>query len=61
MYYYTITEEHYAKGCYHYYTDDLKIYYTCIWYSRQGARKALRNRYPWLNQYAIKFRRRETA
>lgn len=60
MNYYEIIEEHYAKGCYHYYTHDLKVYYSSLYTSRAEARRALRERHPWLDQYHVRFIRRET-
>lgn len=50
-----IYEEHPAKGCYHYYDDYMKIGYTCWGYDRRTARRKLRERYPHLDQFRIRF------
>ena len=56
-----ITEEQYTKGSYHYYFDwhahgmPTTLTFDVLWSDRRSARRALRKRYPFLNDIEIKF------
>lgn len=59
-----IREEHYCKGCYHYYfnykntafyTNNYCYTFTAVWCSRAWARRKLRERYPFLNDLKIRY------
>ena len=50
-----IYEEHYCRGCYHYYNDNLKVYFSALYTNKRDARHRLMKRYPELSQYKIKY------